>query len=889
MRRQWSSVGHGRVRRPRVSALVLSTFAVLAAGLALHSARSSGAVDSISLVQQVASATEQSYTARDTITLTVPAGGVAQGDTLIIFAGNNYSTAGAISATDSKGNAYTVDGHNGNASNNTSTTVLSGYMSSGLVAGNTITVTYSSVATMRMALATEWSGVAPTGRVDTTATNLGNTAALSSGTTAATTQADELVVGSFADGANETFAAGSGFTAFPTQLVSNLGSTYRTQWQEYKTLSAIGTQIATATSSAASPYAGLAVTYRARTIDTSAPTAPASFAATGSTASSISTGWTASGDDVGVAGYTLYKGTSVVGTTTTLSSTFGGLNCGTAYTLGVDAFDAAGNHSGTSTLVARTSACADTSAPTASLSAPASGATVSGTTSVSATAGDNVGVVGVQFRLDGNALQAEDTSSPYGIEWDTTSSASGNHVLTATARDAAGNSTTSAPVTVAVSNATTASSPTPSPVASSQGVLVGNGFVDSSDHQVVRTPDNTVYVIVADDNSCQGGGSGSIHISKGVGAQPGNQYVPTSFVEQDAAHRPVSASTSDCTYRPASMVQSPDSRLDGAGIIHIAYTDGRTGSVYYQTFSTRTGLWGMRIVIGTGARVDDGSSWPRSGQVALTLDAHDVPHVAYVTSGTSNELRYTDRTGTGWSSPVTVASGTNLMHPTMVTALDGTLHLAWLSNSLATHPDISYSHYIGGSWSALERVSSGDTNVLSNGDSDQGPGITVDASGTPQVIFMDGGVSASNDYVRMRYRTTAGVWTDNTPPGGAGGASNPNGTWFAHTPQSYTSASGATYVFLGHDSNIEFGYQYQLGGAGTSWGTYTTLDPQRSSAPAPGDTCSPGTDGSASTRFDPLRDANPGIIDVVYFDEKDDSDCAHHHARVFYKAVAIKG
>ncbi len=54
-------------------------------------------------------------------------------------------------------------------------------MSTGLVAGNTITLTYSSVATMRMALATEWSGISSTGRVDRTATNTGNTAALSSG------------------------------------------------------------------------------------------------------------------------------------------------------------------------------------------------------------------------------------------------------------------------------------------------------------------------------------------------------------------------------------------------------------------------------------------------------------------------------------------------------------------------------------------------------------------------------------------------------------------------------------------------------------------------------------------------------------------------------------
>ncbi len=135
------------------------------------------------------------------------------------------------------------------------------------------------------------------------------------------------------------------------------------------------------------------------------------------------------------------------------------------------------------------------------------------------------------------------TSSPYSINWDTSGAANGNHFLTATARDGAGNVTTSAQVAVVVSNAAPPASPTPSPAVTSQGVLVGNGFVDASDRQVVRTANNVVYVIVADDDSCQGGGSGSIHVSKGVGAQPGNPNVPTSFVEQDAAHRPVSAST----------------------------------------------------------------------------------------------------------------------------------------------------------------------------------------------------------------------------------------------------------------------------------------------------------------------------------------------------------
>ena len=51
----------------------------------------------------------------------------------------------------------------------------------------------------------------------------------------------------------------------------------------------------------------------------------------------------------------------------------------------------------------------DNIAPTVSVTAPTRGASVSGTVPVSATASDNVGVVGVQFKLDGANLGAEDT------------------------------------------------------------------------------------------------------------------------------------------------------------------------------------------------------------------------------------------------------------------------------------------------------------------------------------------------------------------------------------------------------------------------------------------------------------------------------------------------
>src|SRR5205814_1464274 len=94
---------------------------------------------------------------------------------------------------------------------------------------------------------------------------------------------------------------------------------------------------------------------------------------------------------------------------------------------------------------------ADTTPPSVSLSAPANGATVSGTTSVQASASDNVGVTGVDFYCDG-VLKSTATSAPYSCSWNTTSSSNGSHTVKAVARDAAGNSASSAINTVTVSN-----------------------------------------------------------------------------------------------------------------------------------------------------------------------------------------------------------------------------------------------------------------------------------------------------------------------------------------------------------------------------------------------------------------------------------------------------
>jgi len=79
----------------------------------------------------------------------------------------------------------------------------------------------------------------------------------------------------------------------------------------------------------------------------------------GSTATSITLAWNAATDNVGVAGYRLYRGTSVAGTTTTTRYTYTGLLCGTNYTLALEAYDAAGNRSNRAeaTTTQRTAAC----------------------------------------------------------------------------------------------------------------------------------------------------------------------------------------------------------------------------------------------------------------------------------------------------------------------------------------------------------------------------------------------------------------------------------------------------------------------------------------------------------------------------------------------------
>ena len=181
--------------------------------------------------------------------------------------------------------------------------------------------------------------------------------------------------------------------------------------------------------------------------DSQLPTAPVGLAATFVTQAAVTLSWGGSSDNVGVAGYDLYLGAIVAGTTAQTSYAFSGLSCGTTYTVGVDAYDPAGNRSAVSWLIVTTGACADTSPPTAPRNLVESAATVSAISAAWTASTDNVAVTGYRVYLDGTLAGTTATTSYTA----TGLSCGRSHQVVVDAYDAAGNRSPQTAATMATS------------------------------------------------------------------------------------------------------------------------------------------------------------------------------------------------------------------------------------------------------------------------------------------------------------------------------------------------------------------------------------------------------------------------------------------------------
>src|SRR5438876_494594 len=95
--------------------------------------------------------------------------------------------------------------------------------------------------------------------------------------------------------------------------------------------------------------------------------------------------------------------------------------------------------------------------PTVSISSPANGATVSGTTTVSGVASDGLPITSVQLSVDGGAFSNASGTINWSFSLNTNSLSNGPHTLSAKVNDSAGKSATSSLVNFSVNNSSTAS------------------------------------------------------------------------------------------------------------------------------------------------------------------------------------------------------------------------------------------------------------------------------------------------------------------------------------------------------------------------------------------------------------------------------------------------
>lgn len=209
-------------------------------------------------------------------------------------------------------------------------------------------------------------------------------------------------------------------------------------------------------SSGAASTAALSVSFAnaAPTVSISSPAAGSTVAGAVTVAGSAADAAGLSRVDVQVDGGTWQQATGTTSWSWSWNSS--GAANGT-HTLTARATDTSGNTATTSATVNVSNSAADTAPPSVTISSPSSGATVSGTTTVTGSASDNVSVTKIDVQVDGGTWQAASGTTSWSYALVTTSLSNGSHTVTARATDSAGNASTTS-VSVNVSNTTTPTS-----------------------------------------------------------------------------------------------------------------------------------------------------------------------------------------------------------------------------------------------------------------------------------------------------------------------------------------------------------------------------------------------------------------------------------------------
>ena len=228
------------------------------------------------------------------------------GNLIVVYL--TWTNTNSVSVTDTRGNVYTNVGTRttwGASSNESSQVFYAKNIAGG---ANTVRATFATAITSWADMYIhEYSGIDKADPVDVSAVDKGTTAAMNSGS-ATTTNANDLIFGAGASSSNVN-QAGTGFTS----RSSSFGN--RT---EDKNVTSAGAYSATARQNG-NAWVMHMVAFKADpgTPDTTPPSTPTGLTATATSISQINLTWNASTDNVGVAGYKVFRNGNQIATPTT--------------------------------------------------------------------------------------------------------------------------------------------------------------------------------------------------------------------------------------------------------------------------------------------------------------------------------------------------------------------------------------------------------------------------------------------------------------------------------------------------------------------------------------------------------------------------------------------
>lgn len=403
---------------------------------------------------------------------------------------------------------------------------------------------------------------------------------------------------------------------------------------------------------------------------------------------------------------------------------------------------------------------------------------------------------------------------------------------------------------------------------------VTSGVIDSFCHQVIRTVNDVVYIFAPDDYGHQQGSATKDYL---VALRGNASPIPQSFVEKDSGNHPIvpGAAASDA-------FAGPDCRYNPAtGKVHMIYQTYSGGSLRYAEFDTTSDTWTLKdeIIVSSGMQRLT-HAWMRSFMAAaLILDGSGALHVV---TGEGNNIKHYKRTSVGvWTLQATISTSyTAPIHFNAVMDKNGNHHVVWCTQE--TNTRVGWAMRAAGSastWTVEEvRNNTQSGGVLDASTFDLTPTVVVLSDGTPCVLWNSGtDATPPNQY---SHRTGTNTWVLLTA------------AFWAHSPSAYVSNhDDVLYVLEGHNcpggncnlgsGNLHPAYTYSTD-TGTTWATEVLLTP---TSP---DGSTQNQDGSASVRYDPINEVNPGYIDFLSWDERYPDGSTPHYGQIFYQALYVQ-